>query len=205
MNETEAVRELLDRHRIQQLLARRARAADRRDLPAAMACYHPDATEDHEGFAGNARDFLRNHSVISRPDRKVTMLWHLLGTPQIDLSGDRADLETYHLAVLRMAVAGKPRHITVGGRYLDTVERRAGGEWLIAHRAVVFDWSRVERPTDEYWDLIGLDRAATLLGQFGPDDPSNSRSLWARPEEWAGREELAQSEEWARAGEWALR
>jgi SnoaL-like domain len=173
MDDTQAVRELLDRHQIGEVLARRARSADRRDLAAMTRCYHPDATEYHEGFSGNAREYLENHSIVSRPDRQVTLLWHLLGIPLIDLREDTADVETYHLAVVRLVVDDEPRHISIGGRYLDTFTRR-DGQWLIAHRAVVFDWSRVEQPTEEYWDLMKFDRATTLLGRFGPDDPSNS-------------------------------
>ena len=37
--------------------------------------------------------------------------------------------------------------MTLGVRYVDRLERRDGGPWLIAHRVVMFDWERLERVT----------------------------------------------------------
>ena len=60
-----AVAELLAKQEITEVLYRRARAGDRRDVELALSCYHPGATEDHEGFAGTAADFIKNVSMIS--------------------------------------------------------------------------------------------------------------------------------------------
>ncbi|MCU1679947.1 MAG: hypothetical protein JWQ81_686 [Amycolatopsis sp.] len=168
---TAAVAELVAKHEITELLYRRARAGDRRDLALALSCYHPGATENHEGFAGTAADFISEVSMIS-PDSTapVNGLWHFVSNVLIELDGDRAEVESYHIALVIRQENGVETQSRIGGRYLDKMERREG-RWGIAHRDVVFDWSRVDESGRPYWDLVGLDEAKLLRGAFGPDDP----------------------------------
>ena len=56
---------LIAKQQITEVLYRRARAGDRRDVELALSCYHDGATEEHEGFTGSAADFTRNVSMIS--------------------------------------------------------------------------------------------------------------------------------------------
>ena len=58
--------------------------------------------------------------------------------------------------------------MSFGGRYIDRFERR-GGEWKIAHRAVVHEWDKIEHlelayPPDRFSE-----------GIRGPEDPSYER------------------------------
>jgi hypothetical protein len=57
---------------------------------------------------------------------------------------------------------------TIGGRYLDTFERR-DGRWGIVHRDVIFDWSRVEPETEKFWEKHPA--KPFLFGKRGEDDP----------------------------------
>ncbi len=166
-----AVAALLAKQEITEVLYRRARAGDRRDVELALSCYHPDATEDHEGFAGSARDFIRDVSMIS-PDSKapVAGLWHMITNVLIELDGDAATVESYHIALVRRDEGDGETHAFIGGRYLDRFACR-DGRWAIAHRDVVFDWSRVGAATTTYWDLVGLDASKLLRGEFGAGDP----------------------------------
>lgn len=164
--------ELWAKQQITEVLYRRARAADRRDVDLALSCYHDDATENHEGFAGTAAEFTRDRSMISpNSTAPVTFLWHFLSNVLIDLRGDEADVESYHIAVVgRETDAEGATQSTIGGRYLDRFAFR-DGRWAIAERSVVFDWSRVDPETTTYWDLVGLDESTLLRGRFGPGDP----------------------------------
>jgi hypothetical protein len=165
------VAELLAKQQITELLYRRARAGDRRDVELALSCYHPGATENHEGFDGTAAEFIREVSMISpNSTAPVTGLWHLLSNIMIDLRGDVAEVESYHIAVVIREVDGVETQSRIGGRYLDRMERQEG-TWGIVHRDVVFDWSRVDEASAPYWDLVGLDETKLLRGEFGPDDP----------------------------------
>ena len=96
-----AVAALIAKQEITEVLYRRARAGDRRDVELALSCYHEGATEEHEGFTGTAAEFTRNVSMISpRSKAPVTCLWHLISNILIELDEDAADVESYHIAVV---------------------------------------------------------------------------------------------------------
>ncbi len=166
-----AVAALLAKQEITEVLYRRARAGDRRDVDLALSCYHEGATEDHEGFAGTAADFIRDVSMISPGSKApVVQLWHLIANVLINLDGDEAQVESYHVALVVRTDGGEEKQSWIGGRYLDVFAKR-DGRWGITKRAVVFDWSRVDAPTAPYWDLVGLDASKLLRGEFGAGDP----------------------------------
>jgi hypothetical protein len=162
--------ELLARQEISEVLYLRARAGDRKDVDLALRCYHDGATEDHEGHSGPASDFILNTSMISpNSTAEISCLWHFISNIMIQLDGDDAKVESYHIAVIVRDENGGSL-ARIGGRYLDQFSYR-GGRWAITHRSVVFDWSRVEPLTTPYWDLVGTDESKLLRGSFGPDDP----------------------------------
>jgi hypothetical protein len=110
----------------------------------------------------------------------VAFLWHFISNVLIDLHGDEADVESYHIAVVgRQTDEEGPTQSTIGGRYLDRFALR-GGRWAIAERAVVFDWSRVDPESAAYWELVGLDESKLLRGSFGPGDPLDDFQSGAR-------------------------
>jgi 3-phenylpropionate/cinnamic acid dioxygenase small subunit len=167
----EAVAALVAKQKITEVLYRRARAADRRDVTLALSCYHEGATEEHEGFSGAAADFIRNVSMIAPDsDAPVTGLWHFISNVLIELDGDTAEVESYHIALVSRDEGGGEVQSFIGGRYLDKFAHR-DGRWAITHRDVVFDWSVVGEATATYWDLVGLDGATLLRGVFGEADP----------------------------------
>lgn len=172
--------ELVAKQAITEVLYRRARAGDRRDVDLALTCYHEGATEDHEGFAGTVADFLKDVSIIS-PNSKapVRSLWHFISNVLIELRGEEADVESYHIALVERDAGDGVTQSFIGGRYLDVFAFKAG-KWAIQHRDVVFDWSRVESPTPAYWDVAGLDVSKILRGTFGPGDPLYSHLGTAR-------------------------
>jgi len=175
-DEAMLVRQLADKQEIAEVIYRRARAGDRKDIPLALACYHSGATEDHEGFAGLAEDFIRNRSLLSKPaEGAVKTLWHFISNILVDLTtAAEASVESYHIAVLVIRDDNGERDVTIGGRYLDRFERRQG-RWAIRHREVVFDWSRIEPATRRFWD--DFDSSKFLFGRFDTSDPLYTRLL----------------------------
>jgi 3-phenylpropionate/cinnamic acid dioxygenase small subunit len=162
---------LLAKQEITELLYRRARAGDRRDVELALSCYHPGATEAHEDFDGSAAEFITARSMISPTSTApVTGLWHFISNIVIDLQGEHADVESYHIAVVSRTDDGHETQSHIGGRYLDKVAYR-DSRWAIDHREVVFDWSRVDTDSVAYWDLMSLDESKLLRGEFGAADP----------------------------------
>jgi hypothetical protein len=108
--------------------------------------------------------------ISPRSTAPVASLWHFISNVLIDLRGDEADVESYHLAVVVRDDGSGEAQTRIGGRYLDRFAFR-DNRWAIAHRAVVFDWSRVDAVSATFWDLVGLDESRLLFGKFGPDDP----------------------------------
>ena len=69
-------------------------------------------------------------------ERGPETTFHLCAAPQIEIKGDKADVEVYGIAGSR----GGGKTNLYGGRYLDKWERR-NGEWRIADRRFVLDWN----------------------------------------------------------------
>jgi hypothetical protein len=78
------------------------------------------------------------------------MTQHAIFQSLIDIDGDTARGETYFLAHHRPGNEAPDEELVLGGRYVDRFERRAS-VWKIAHRVVVYDWSRVTTVND-VWD-----------------------------------------------------
>ena len=138
--------ELVQREAIRDVLHRYCRGADRRDATLMRSAYHSDALDHHGGFDGRALDFIELLIGTNASDAEPSQ--HLLGNIMIELDGDRAWVESvFTCRYGRTPTAGdrRSRHVVLGGRYWDRFERR-DGDWRIAERTVLLDWSE-ERPT----------------------------------------------------------
>jgi hypothetical protein len=154
--------ELVTRQEIQDVLVRYCRAVDRGDLELLRSVYHPDATDDHGIFSGNAHEFAE--WLLAVPGRGELVTQHHLTNSAVVVEGDTARAETYFVAVHRRP--GPP--VTVGqfgGRYADRLERR-DGTWRIASRVVVHDWSLHSTEGAEWPGLESFARGAQA-----PEDP----------------------------------
>lgn len=139
-----AVERLVHERAIHEVLLRYCRAIDRCDAALLRSCYHEDATDEHGPFVGGADEFVTHAlgELRTRADSHGQVTTHLLGNVLMDFDGDTADVETYFLA---NHVEDRDDHFRVfefHGRYLDRFERRAG-EWRIADRVVIHDWSEI--------------------------------------------------------------
>lgn len=162
-----AVQQLLDRQAIADVLYRRARAGDRSDADLAHTCYHAGATERHGMFDGLATEFI---DVVSftrpKPGSPIKSMLHVVTNILVEFADDaHAFVESYHVAYMTL---NDGNDSTVGGRYLDRFERR-DGRWAIAHRDVIFDWSRQEPETEKFWEKHPA--LPFLHGKRGADDP----------------------------------
>lgn len=164
-----ALQILLDKQAITELMLTRARAADRKDVPLALTCYHPEATEDHGGFVGSAREFI-NNAPTGDPNHPVKKSWHGIVSTNATVDGDEATAETYVLAILRYDFRGRLEDGYVAGRYLSNLVRWQG-RWVIKHRTFVFDLTRIDDHVEESWEAQQLDASRLRLGSTGGDDP----------------------------------
>jgi hypothetical protein len=143
--------ESLDAKRVQVLVAqqdirdvyyRYCRGIDRRQYELVRSCYHPDAMDNHGDYVGGVDGFI-DYIQANLPRFVRTM--HFLGNILIEVDGTEARGEAYTLALHHLRASGsKPeRDFVVALRYVDDFELRHG-EWRIANRVCVFEWTRMD-------------------------------------------------------------
>lgn len=176
--------ELLARQAITAVIFRYAHALDRMDEPLLRSVFHP-GSQHHHFFQGPSSD----PALPSTPEepgdfvafalgvlRTYSQTHHQMGNTLIEfVDEDHARVETYFTAFHRMRPRGDPlagenafdteMDYFVGGRYIDRFELR-DGEWKIAARTGMTDWTRLEAPSSQGHDQID----PATFGQRAPDD-----------------------------------
>ena len=132
-----ALRALLDRAAIQDVLLRYARGVDRRDLDLVASCFTPDAS--YEGALGR-HTISEALATLRTALLRYRSTLHFLGNQVIELAGDTACSETYALAYHRLP---DERSLVVAVRYLDDLVRR-DERWLICGRVARTEWQRYD-------------------------------------------------------------
>ena len=161
----------LDQHDIREVIYRYCRGIDRRDYELVRSCYHLDATDDHGDFSGNIDDFL---VYVQRSLPRYERTMHFIGNVLIDVHGDTARAESYLTAYHRVpASRTKPeRDFIANLRYVDDFERRHG-EWRIAARVCVFEFSRIDPVNPGGW----VPTPESSVGRFDGADPVFAPSI----------------------------
>jgi SnoaL-like domain len=160
------VRDLLDRHEIQDALLRYCRGVDRKDFSMMASAYHADAYDDHGGYRGDIPGLIE---WVRAGHEAVEQSQHFLANCLIEINGDVAVVETYGIVLQRMAAdPAQPdrlerRHLTFSLRYLDRFERRANG-WRIAERVTALETVKIEVRDPAVPDGV-------TVGSRGPQDP----------------------------------
>ena len=157
------MQELLDKEAIRQVVLRYCRGVDRADAELIASAYHPDAVDEHGG-ARYTGETVGAGIVELTSSSRVTM--HHVTNQLIELLGpDRAASETYFTVWQTMDRGGAEHTLHALGRYVDRMERR-GGEWRIAHRLVIVEFTRLLPPSDD------MAPSAPGLGRRDRHDPS---------------------------------
>tara|TARA_R110000796_G_scaffold252001_1_gene384769 strand:+ start:12489 stop:13010 length:522 start_codon:yes stop_codon:yes gene_type:complete len=135
-----ALKLLVDKQAIYEILVRYCRGADRCDEALIRSIYHEDAYDDHGYWKGTGYDFAKFLPVRLMAANLATT--HSITNVLIDIEGDSAVSESQVMATL--VRHGRPLMADVmGARYLDRLSCR-NGRWGIDERTVVLDWHKVE-------------------------------------------------------------
>ena len=130
---------LIDREAIRDCLFRYCRGIDRCDRALLQSAYWPDGTEHHQSVSGNAYDFIEWCLPLTA---RAVRTMHSIANTLIELKRPKAKVESqFHANECMRRKDGSSFEMFVGGRYLDTLERR-GEEWRILERTLVIDWFR---------------------------------------------------------------
>ena len=158
-----ALQDLLDKQEIREVVLRYCRGVDRGDADLIGSAYHSDAVDEH-GSASFTGDTVGAGIVELTSSSRVTM--HHVTNQFIELLGpDHAASETYFTVWQTMDRDGQEHTLHALGRYIDRMERRTG-EWRIAHRLVIVEFTRLLPPPG---DLLP---SAPGLGRRDRSDPS---------------------------------
>ena len=192
------IAELWDREQIRQCLHRYARGVDRFDRDLILSAFHPDCIDEHGKFVGDREEFA--DWALDMHERAQLSHQHCLLNHSCEIDGDTAHAETYFMFVA-MNRKGKPLTIG-GGRYIDRLEKR-DGDWRIAARVTLRDWSNLDQIPD-IDDLSTMTSTAASLSEAerrfmnegrGPsrdkNDPSYERPLTVDPTRREGYKRLA--------------
>jgi hypothetical protein len=131
----------LDKQDILDCLTRFCRGMDRFDRALYLSAFHDEAVIAAGPFVGSAAECWDWAKPMHEVGQVLTHHALLNNTTEID--GDTAHCETYYQFVARnhpWEEGGGETVMLAGGRYIDRLERR-GGEWKIALRTNVIEWS----------------------------------------------------------------
>jgi hypothetical protein len=154
------------------VLHRYCHAVDRCDADLLRAVYWPGARDDHIFWQGTADEFV-DFCIPVLQSRDQTM--HSITNVMMRITGNEAVVQSYYRAYERVRRKdGSANDLTMYGRYLDRMEKRASedgrGEWRIIDRKVQMDWWRLWDDTAD-WER-GLFGKRFAVGRRGADDPS---------------------------------
>jgi hypothetical protein len=129
---------LADRQDILDCLTRVSRGIDRFDRDLFVNAYHPDALIDSGAYV-NDPGTVYDGAGRGGHEAGQSATMHGILNHACDLDGDTAHCETYFY----FSGANKDgTNWLAGGRYLDRFECR-NGEWKIAFRYTILEWSSV--------------------------------------------------------------
>ncbi len=168
-HELQILRDELSRAAIRDTLFRYCRGVDRADPDIISSAFHPGARDDHGQYRGTIEEFVG--AIVPRIRESYIGLQHFLGNISIELNAEVARVESYFRSTLRYQ-ANPDTISTFGGRYLDRFERR-GGNWLIARRTVVHDWSWRQAVPQDISRIAGYANGST--NQY---DPLYQATFW---------------------------
>ena len=172
-----AIRRLLDKEDIRDILSRYARGINRADPELTAELYHPDAYVDHGSFRGLGTDYAR----LPRGGDAWPVSSHNFAQSHIDIEGDVAHAESYCMFFYQKVndELGRMRAGLMLIRYLDRFERRDGSTWKIAFRRIVLDYSH-EHDLMDTWP----DAAITTAGSRDLDDLAYHPERLVPPAGW---------------------
>ena len=139
-----AMRKLLDKDAIRDLVLCYSRAIDRKDLELLRDLYTEDGTDTHgDSFHGSATEFC---AFIAKALPHLQYSGHHACNHLISVEGDEGNGEVYALAYHYIRDRQNPSQWVediMAVRYIDNYRRCADGKWRFSKRVVTYDMHMV--------------------------------------------------------------
>ena len=133
MSNNKEVLELLDKHKISEVVSNWAFYRDQRAFDKLKTCFHPDATIQVSFYSGSADGFIQKIKMSKKGNVK-----HLVGNIRIELKGERAIAESNTTVMLRRRFFDIEADLTCYLRFFDLFEKR-DTIWRIADRTGIYE------------------------------------------------------------------
>ncbi|AZM58641.1 MULTISPECIES: nuclear transport factor 2 family protein [unclassified Streptomyces] len=136
--ESVALRELLDKSAVTEVLHTVAHAMDTRDWDLFADCYAPEAEGDYVNAKAAGREAIVAGTKAFLEPLDATQ--HLVGNIRVTVDGDIATTHATFVAQHVREGASDSGQYLLGGVYQDTL-RRTGADWKITRRRIRGLWS----------------------------------------------------------------
>ena len=133
--------DLVDRQAITDVVLRYCRGIDRLDLELVRDCYHADATDEHGTFIGTRDEYV---DWVAGVLTRFTGTMHVVANQLIEVRRRRR--RTARPTAWRTTGVIRPTTIAATsppGSATSTASQRRDGEWRIARRVAVREWTHV--------------------------------------------------------------
>ena len=141
------IRLLMDERGICDALYRFAEGIDLRDWDLYRSAFTDEITFDYTSHRPGSTGVVRADEWVARARRRFETLdatQHTMTNPRITIKGDRATCAMYVEAWHSVEVSGTTVHCTLGGRYLNELERHGDG-WRISVLRLQLRWMQGDR------------------------------------------------------------
>ena len=156
--------ELSHRTEIVDALLSYTRGIDRLDKESVISAFHPGATLNNYGPEPMSIEEFVEYALPSL-EKRYAATQHRVSNIGVEISQDRALVESYVLAYHIESGEGPMRLHTFNGRYIDTFTL-LDGHWKINERSLRNDWSKVENIDEE---MAGA--SVWVMSDRNDDDP----------------------------------
>ncbi len=156
--------ELSHRAEIVDALLSYTRGIDRLDRESVISAFHPGATLNNYGPEPMSIEEFVEYALPSL-EKRYAATQHRVSNIRVEISQDRALVESYVLAYHIESGEGPMRLHTFNGRYIDTFTL-LDGHWKINERSLRNDWSKVENIDEE---MAGA--SVWVMSDRNDDDP----------------------------------
>jgi len=140
------------------------RGIDRLDKESVISAFHPGATLNNYGPEPMSIEEFVEYALPSL-QKRYAATQHRVSNIRVEISQDRALVESYVLAYHIESGEGPTRLHTFNGRYIDTFTL-LDGHWKINERSLRNDWSKVENIDEE---MAGA--SVWVMSDRNDDDP----------------------------------